>query len=592
MRISDSLAESLLKRSGVLSKAQLADLHKQSLKTKKPLQDLIIENDLLSEAELTSLYANELKLPFIEVPAGSIHPRTLTRLPEHVATRYKAVVFDIDDNDDSVLVAIEDPIDARSLSFLQKRLGDNLKLHITTGSQLKTALEQYRNNRDSALLKVMAHQSSASDPLAVNTAVVAEGSAAAESVNHILEQALRAGASDIHIEPRVDHVIIRYRIDGLLREAHKLPSTSLHLLIGYIKTASRLKLDEHYAPQYGQWNVTIGDRHYGIGATILPTVDGEKAVLHIVHESSNAPSLRDLGLWGSGLRDLQRAISEPHGALFVTGPISSGKATTLFSLLSSLSSPDVNIATIENPVEYRIAGANQVQVNPSAGVTLKTGLEAILSQDPNIIMVSEIGDSESSHMIIQAAHNGHLVLSSLHAERAAAGVRRLLDMANEPFLIANSCRAIVGQRLVRRLCPDCRESTAPDAKTLKHIEKLLRLEGIGFKQLHELEVSALAEGIGAPAKLSSTAHSITHLWKAHEGGCNRCYYTGYHGRLGIFEVLTPSATVQKTILQSASATVINQAARDSGMVSLQLDGLIKALRGETTISEVLRVSVG
>lgn len=590
MRISDSLAESLLKRSGVFSKAQLADLHKQLLKTKKPLQDLIVANDLLSEAELTSLYASELKLPFIEVPAGSINHRVLTRLPEHVAIRYNAVVFDIDDNDDSVLVAIEDPIDARSLSFLQKRLGDNLKLHITTTSQLKAALEQYRSSRDGALLKVMAHQSSASDPGKVNAAIVAEGSAAAESVNHILEQALRAGASDIHIEPRVDHVIIRYRIDGLLREAHKLPSTSLHLLVGYIKTAARLKLSEHYAPQYGQWNVAIGDRHYGVGVTILPTVDGEKVVLHIVHESSNAPSLRELGLWGSGLRDLQRAATEPYGTLFVTGPIGSGKATTLFSLLSALSSPNVNIATIENPVQYRIAGANQVQVNPSAGITLKTGLQAILSQDPNIIMVSELRDSESSQMVIQAALGGHLVLSTLHTDSAAAGVRRLLDMDNEPFLIANTSRAIVGQRLVRQLCPDCREATTPDAKTLKQIEKLLRVEGVGLKQLHELEATALAEGIGAPAKLSSTARSITQLWKAHDGGCNRCYYTGYHGRVGIFEVLIPSTAVQKAILHTGSVTAINQAAGESGMVSLQLDGLVKALRGETTISEVLRVS--
>jgi type IV pilus assembly protein PilB len=600
MRISDSLAETLLKQSGAFSKERLAELHAHSLKTHQPLQDLIIENDLLSEEELTSLYAQELGLPFIEVPAGHINHRILTRLPEHAAIRYNAVAFDVDDAEDRILVAIEDPVDAQTLSFLQKRLGENLKLHITTTSLLKSALDQYRNNRSSALSKVMAHQDVSDEPHTVNPALVADGSAAAESVSHIIEQAVHSGASDIHIEPRVDHVVIRYRIDGLLREAHKLPLSSLALLVGSIKTASQLKLSEHHAPQYGQWNVALGDQHYGIRVTVMPTVDGEKVVLHIVQAFLQAPSLRDLGLWGTGLRNLQKSLTESRGTLFVSGPIGSGKAMTLFSLLSTLSSPNVNIATIEDALEYRIAGANQVQVNPASGVTFISGLQAILNQDPNIIMVSELRDQELSHMVIQAATAGHLVLSALHNDSAAAGVRRLLDMHIEPFLITSTLQAMLGQRLVRKLCPNCREATKPDLATLKQIEKLLRREDTGLKRLHELEITALAEGVGVVEHEgktfpkahdpSSTARSITRVWNVHEGGCDRCYYTGYRGRVGIFEVLTASEAVQKAIMSSGSTKVINKAAHESGMLSMQLDGLIKALRGQTTVSEVLRVS--
>ncbi len=590
MRISDSLAESLLLQSGAVDTEQLGALHAQSLKAKKPLQDLIIENGLLSEAELTNLYAAELGLPFVEVPAGHISHRVLHRLPEHVASRYNAVVFDVDDGDNSTLVAIEDPLDAQSLGFLQKRLGNNVKLHVTTGSLMKQALEQYRNSRSGALLKVMAHADSSVDSQTVNAALVAEGSAATESIHHIVEQAILSGASDIHIEPRVDHVLIRYRIDGLLHEAHKLPLSTLALLIGSVKTTAKLKLNEHHAPQYGQWNVAISEHYYGIRATIMPTVNGEKVVLHIVPESVTAPTLRELGLWGSGLRELQGALTEPHGALFVTGPIGSGKATTLFSLVSLLSAPTVNIATIEDPIKYRITGANQVPVNPMSGITLLSGLQAALAQDPNIIMVSELRDSESSKLIMQAAEKGHLVFSALSTTSAAAGVRRLLDMHNEPFLVANTLRAIVGQRLVRQLCTECREETTIDTLTLKQVEQCLRNEGGGWRRLHELEAAALAEFGGTPHELSTTARGLNKVWQAHEGGCDHCHNTGYRGRIGIFEVLTPSNTIEKAILSNATAADLNKAAKASGMLSMQLDGLVKALRGQTTIAEVFRVS--
>jgi type IV pilus assembly protein PilB len=598
MRISDSLAQSLLKRSGGFTEKQLVDLRSQLAATKRPLQDLIIQNGLLSETELTRLYADELSLPFVELSAATINRRAFTRLPEHVATRYNAVVFDIDDNDDSILVAMEDPTNPDSVNFLKKQLGDNLKLHVTSSGHLRSALNRYQNSSGTQLFRVLNRPGGVPT---IGTSALMAGSLASESINHILEQALGVGASTIHIEPHVDHVVIRYRVDGLLREAHKLPSSALDPLLGYIKSASQMKLQEHHTPQYGHWGMAVGDQNYTVRVTILPTVDGEKAVLHhIVPESTQAPSLRDLGLWGSGLHDIQKAVTQPHGTLLVVGPIGSGKSTTLFSLLSALNSPRVSVATIEDPVEYRITGANQIQLNPASGVTLKSALQAVLGQDPNIIMLSEIDEPAACKVALKTSLSGHLVLSTLHTASAAAGVKRLLDMGIEPHMIASGARAIVGQRLARKLCPDCREATVPGKAALAQIEKSLHLKDYGgVKRLHELEALALEEGVGVQSSgktaaalrdLSSTARSITRLWKARDGGCDHCHHTGYRGRVGIFEVLVPGAAVEKTITHKSSAHAINQAAIESGMVSMQLDGLVKALRGQTTVAEVLRVT--
>jgi type IV pilus assembly protein PilB len=600
MRISDSLAESLLIKSGVCTEQQLDDLRSLSAKTHKPLQDLIITSGLLSETDLTRLYAEELQLPFVELSMDTINHRAMAHLPEHVAMRYNAFVFDIDDNDGTILVAMEDPSNTEATSFLEKQLGNNLKLHVTSSSLLKAALDHYHSSsRPNHILNILGYPSTPSGNAAIGDNVV-EGSAAADSVNRILERALRVGASDVHIEPHLDHIVIRYRVDGLLRAVNKLPASALDPLLVHIKTTSQLKTEEHHAPQYGEWAVTMGDQHYKVRTSILSTIAGEKAVLHIVYESSQAPSLRDLGLWGTALRDLTKAMTEPHGSLFITGPVGSGKSTTLFSLLSALNSPSVNIATIEDPVEYRIAGANQFHINPESGTTFTTALKAVLHQDPNIIMLSEIHDGRTAKAVLQASLKGHLLLSALHTPSAAAGVHRLLDMNSKPYIVASSLQAMVGQRLARKLCPGCREAITPNKAMFEQIEKSTQLKSSGgFRRLHDLEGQALEEGIGglnagktdtSLRELSTTARTINRLWRAREGGCGHCDNTGYRGRIGIFEVLMPSAAVQKTITKEGSVHAINQAAIESGMINMQLDGLIKALRGQTTLDEVLRVT--
>jgi type IV pilus assembly protein PilB len=286
--------------------------------------------------------------------------------------------------------------------------------------------------------------------------------------------------------------------------------------------------------------------------------------------------------------------------VLVTGPTGSGKSTSLFSVLSMLNSPGVNISTVEDPVEYRVIGANQTQVNPGAGMTFTSGLRALLRQDPNIIMVGEIRDGETADLAVQAALTGHLVFSTLHTNNAATCLPRLLDMDIEPFLIASTVRIVIGQRLVRKLCPDCREMYEPDNATLTHIAKTFRLDGASMKRLHELESEALAAGIGAKdvskinkastTELTTTEKTIAKLWKAHEDGCDNCDHSGYHGRMGIYEVLSNSNGVQQLIVTTGTSEIIEKKAIEEGMVTMQIDGLVKALRGQTTIEEILRVT--
>lgn len=598
MRIADTLVEKLLAKSGQIDKAQLDALHEQEATDKKPLQDLVIKNNLLTEKDLTRLYAEEIEVPFVELNAREIKHEILKQLPERIARQYNAVVFDVDTKGVK-LVAMEDPDDIQALNFLQKQLGTNIKVHITTSSLLQAALDQYRGNISSELTKVIASEDVVEDAEEVDEEDVAENSPVAQTVNILIEYGIKAGASDIHIEPREDFVVIRYRIDGLLREANKLPRKMLGSLVSRIKILSNLKIDEHRAPQDGRFKVDVSGNVYALRVSTLPILDGEKVVMRILNESSKPADFTELGFWGEALKDLQQAIIQPHGMVLVTGPTGSGKSTTLFSVLSSLNTPNVNISTVEDPIEYHIVGANQVQVNPVANMTFTNGLRALLRQDPNIIMVGEIRDGETADLAVQAALTGHLVFSTLHTSNAATCLPRLLDMGTEPFLIASTVRVVVAQRLVRRLCIDCREAYAPEDVALKQLSKTFHLEDNGgIKQIHALETVALEDGIGKSSagkstevdQLSTTAGTITRLWKAHDEGCDSCNHTGYKGRIGIYEVLNNSPAVQKMIVGNATSEAIESAAIEENMLTMQLDGLIKALRGQTTIEEVLRVT--
>lgn len=599
MHISDAHVETLLNKGGIADANQLHVLREQEAAKNLSLQELAVQSGITTEKDLTRLYAAEVDVPFIELNPKEIKREVLELLPERIARQYGAVVFGKEGH--ITLVAMSDPDDVQALNFLQKQLG-TMRVHIATESQIQAVLDVYRGASISGELTEVISKSDEDEAFndeAINEDDLAEDSPIAKTVNLLVEYGIKAGASDIHIEPREGFVIVRYRIDGLLREANKLPRKVLGGLVSRIKILADLKIDEHRAPQDGRFKISLGQTTYALRVSTLPVVDGEKVVMRILNESTKPATLAELGFWGQSLATLQEAIVQPHGMVLVTGPTGSGKSTTLFSVLSMLNTPNVNISTVEDPVEYRIQGVNQTQVNPLAGMTFESGLRALLRQDPNIIMVGEMRDKQTADLGVQAALTGHLVFTTLHTNNAATCLPRLLDMGVEPFLIASTVRAVVGQRLVRRLCIDCRESFTPDENILDHINQTFNLkENKGMSHLHELEEGALRDGIGKPdgkakldtGALSTTESAIKTLYKAHDDGCASCNHTGYKGRVGIYEVLDNSPAIQAQIVSNTTSEQLNLTATGEGMVTMQLDGLIKALRGQTSVEEILRVT--
>ncbi|MBP9852497.1 MAG: type pilus assembly protein PilB [Patescibacteria group bacterium] len=602
MRVSDNLVEKLLTATGNFSYEQLVGLREQEKSENRPLQDIVVSNNIMSEKELTKLYAKEIDVPFVEISPRDLPKEVLELISERTAKQSRAIAFEITE-DGVILVAMEDPDDVPAIGLLQKQLDKPIRVHIATASNIQSILDLYEGDSVSVstqIEKVVAIQEKEEEET-VDKAEVAEDSPIAQTVNLIIDYGVKHSASDIHIEPRENFVLIRYRVDGILREVNKLPRKVLGALVSRIKILSNLKIDEHRAPQDGRFKISVNNHIYALRVSTLPIIDGEKVVMRILDESSRPATLEELGYWGQSLDAVQRAIVQPHGMVLVTGPTGSGKSTSLFSVLSMLNTPGVNISTVEDPIEYHVKGANQTQVNPVAGMTFASGLRALLRQDPNIIMVGEIRDGETADLGVQAALTGHLVFSTLHTNNAATCLPRLLDMNIEPFLIASTIRIIIGQRLVRRLCPDCRTSYTPEVSELQHIAKVF---GIGANtpigKLHELEKLALEGGVGAKNSnnangsdvtvLSSNDTTISQLWRANDDGCETCNHTGYKGRMGIYEVLPNTDKVQQLIVTNSTSEKIEKQAIEDGMVTMQIDGLVKALRGQTTIEEILRVT--
>jgi type IV pilus assembly protein PilB len=592
MRISDATIETLLTRDKAVTKEQIDTLKEESVRSRRPLQDIVVQNKLVSEKELAEAFAEYAQIPFVEIEPKDIPQEVLNRIPERIARQYNAVLFKIDE-DGTQHLAMDDPDDVQAVNFIQKQVGENIRLYVATRSNILSCLENYRGDVNKELSQVIdvQREGAPGESAALTEADIAEDSPIAQTVNLLLEYAIRSSASDVHIEPREDYVQIRYRIDGVLKEVNRLPRNVMSALVSRIKILSNLKIDERRVPQDGRFKIKVAGKQYALRVSTLPIVDGEKIVMRILDESNQSVTLEDLGYWGHSLQVINQALTEPNGMVLVTGPTGSGKSTSLFSILTILNTPDVNISTIEDPVEYKIPGVNQTQTNPKAGMTFASGLRALLRQDPNIIMVGEIRDTETANLGIQAALTGHLVFSTLHTNNAATSLPRLLDMNIEPFLIASTVKAVIGQRLVRRLCMICRQSHTPDKVEAEAVVKLFNLHtGQTFAHIHELEQQAQQQHVGSDTPLSTDASSITALWRAAPEGCEECNHTGYKGRIGIYEALGNTIPIQKMIVSNATSNQIQDQAVSEGMITMQTDGLIKALRGNTTVEEVLRVT--
>ena len=591
MRISDTTIEKILVRTGSIDETKLNELKSDAEANSKSLQDTVLHSNIVDDEKLTEMIAEYIGVPFIRINPKDVSEEVLRKIPEHIARQYNAVLFAAAE-DGTLSLAMDDPDDVQALNFIQKEIGYNTRVFLATKNNILECLDIYRGDVNKEIDQVIATQQDAqAENQTVTEEEFAENSPVAQTVNLLLEYAIKSSASDIHIEPREEFVQIRYRIDGVLREVNRLPRNVLGALVSRIKILSNLKIDERRVPQDGRFKITVSGRQYALRVSTLPIADGEKVVMRILDESNQSVTLEQLGYWGKSLVDIKEAMQQPNGMILVTGPTGSGKSTSLFSILSELNTPDVNISTIEDPVEYKIPGVNQTQTNVKAGMTFASGLRALLRQDPNIIMVGEIRDGETANLGVQAALTGHLVFSTLHTNNAATCLPRLLDMEIEPFLIASTVKAVIGQRLVRRLCTFCRQHYTPTSDEIKNIESLFGLSNsrdIGY--INRLESQAASEKIGGDAEQNTNSTTITGLWKESAEGCDECNHQGFKGRLGIYEVLDVSQTIQRSITTNATSNEIQDEAINDGMVTMQIDGLIKALRGVTTISEVLRVT--
>ncbi len=591
MRILDDTLEKLLIRNNIASEQQLAPLREEAVRSSQSLQDTVLASKMIDETELTKLYAAYIDIPYIEINPQDIPTDTLNRIPERIARQYNAVIFQIDE-DGLIHLALDDPDDIQATNFIEKEIGSNNKIYIAPHSNILQCLENYRGDVNEELNQVIDIQrEDDGSAQKVSEADVAEDSPIAQTVNLLLEYAIRSQASDIHIEPRENFVQIRYRIDGILKEVNQLPRNVLGALVSRIKILSNLKIDERRVPQDGRFKIKVAGKQYALRVSTLPIADGEKVVMRILDESNQAVTLQQLGYWGHSFSVITDAITEPNGMILITGPTGSGKSTSLFSVLTMLNKPDINISTIEDPVEYKIPGVNQTQTNVKAGMTFANGLRALLRQDPNIIMVGEIRDGETANLGVQAALTGHLVFSTLHTNNAATCLPRLLDMGIEPFLIASTVKAVVGQRLVRRLCMNCRQQYVPEQTEIDEIVKLFNLhEDQAFDYIHSLELQAIEQKVGDDTPLGTSESTIVSLWRANPEGCDECSHTGYKGRIGIYEVLGITRSIQKFITSNATSEQIQDQAITDGMITMQTDGLVKTLRGNTTLEEVLRAT--
>ncbi len=539
-----------------------------------PLDEYLVQSNLVSESILYEGLAKTVNLPFVDLKNQVIRRDILALIPEPLIQVHNVVAYD--KVEDRLKLALLDPDDLQTIEFIRRRTNLTLELAVTTPTSIREVLKQFHRGLK-AEFKNITNIDEQSVSATKDLKELAEDLPVVRIVDTLLEYAIFEGASDIHIEPTERDTIVRYRIDGILRDVMSLPKTIHTGVVARVKILSDLKIDEHRLPQDGRFKINTEDHKVSFRVSILPVYDGEKMVLRLLHESAQVLSLNQLGLQPAPLEILKRNVAKPHGLLLVTGPTGSGKTTTLYTILNILNVPKVNISTVEDPIEYRMPRINQTQVNPRIGFTFANGLRALLRQDPNIIMVGEIRDDETANMATQAALTGHLVLSTLHTNNAVTALPRLSEMHVPTFLIASTTNMIVAQRLVRKICSSCIESYTLSKKAIQELER-------------QINVQFILEALEREGVILSSKQAIDDLLFYRGRGCKQCNMEGYKGRIGIYEILEVSERIGKLILEQAAASDIEKAAIEEGMLVMIQDGFIKAKMGLTTIEEVLRVT--
>ncbi len=569
---SDAVLQNILTTAGTLTPTDIRE-HLAAAKARRvKLEEIVLEK--MPEETLYRLAADYFKVPFVDLKGVQVRKDFLDLVPEPIATTHEIVPFD---KGETILkIAALDPEDLQTIEFLRHKTGLEVQVHVTTPSALAEIIKQYKRSLTAEFENIALKAGVEGEADQQKLRELAQDLPVVRIVESLLEHAVFEGASDIHIEPTEQDLAVRYRVDGILRNVMTLPKNAQAGVVARIKVLSNLKLDEHRLPQDGRMKVSGPGYKYSVRVSTLPVMDGEKIVMRLLSETAQALTLEQLGFNARHLEQVRRNISKPHGIIFVTGPTGSGKTTTLYSILSLRNTPGVNISTIEDPVEYRMTGVNQSQVNPKIGFTFAVGLRTLLRQDPNIIMVGEIRDGETAEIATNAAMTGHLVFATLHTNDSVTALPRLVDMGVPRFLVAFTCDLIVAQRLVRKLCPHCHQPYRLPKAQLRELEQLYDLE----KLTAELQRDGF---LGHGQTLDKVEFH-------HGAGCKQCNGEGYKGRVGLYEVLEISKTVQELINKDASGQEIFAAAGQEGMIGLVEDGFAKAIQGVTSLEEIMRVT--
>ena len=585
MRQEDEQLASFLRDTELIPKNDLLKAVADAGRTGDRLVDVLLAKSLLPETDLMKLQAYVSGIPFVDLAEWRIEDDILRLIPEPIASKNNVIAFR--KQGDKLEVAMIDPNDLQTIDFLRKKLRLKILPRYTTPEGVKHALRQYtkslkaefgeiiQQEAESITSRVEAPETAAAGGDVEELKKAAQELPVVRIVDTLIKHAVLQRASDIHVEPMEKSVVVRYRIDGVLHDAMTLPKAINEGIVARIKVLANLKLDEHRLPQDGRFKIETEDFKYSFRVSVLPVFDGEKVVMRLLSESTKALTFEELGLRGEALERIERAIRRPVGMLLVTGPTGSGKTTTLYSMLEILNHPEVNISTVEDPVEYRMPRVNQTQVRPDIGLSLANGLRTLMRQDPDIIMVGEIRDKETASLAINAALTGHLVLSTLHTNSAAGAIPRLIDMGVEPFLISSTLNVILAQRLVRRLCEESTNYTL-SAKEQTTLKKSMNLEAL----LTFLKSERLVEGKASWADITLSRPKETK-------DCPE----GYKGRIGIYEVLAVSEAIRALTNQRASIDQIHQQAVKEGMRTMLEDGIRKCVERVTSIEEVLRVTV-
>jgi type IV pilus assembly protein PilB len=581
MRIAVQQLKDFLLDSGLLSKEKVEEAIVKATEAKQELGQYLLEAELLKEAELQKVYAYVLGIPFVDLSKETIPLEILQVVPEPIAKKSNIVSFEKEGN--NLKVAMLNPEDLQTIDFIKKKTSLRIVPCLTTRESIQTALRQYEKSLKAEFGDILTGEIKPGDPKKdeENAEALAAGLPIIRIVDTLLKHAILQSASDIHIEPDEKEVHVRYRIDGVLHDAMTLPKDTAAGIVARIKVLSNLKLDEHRIPQDGRFKIEKDEYKISFRVSLLPVFDGEKVVMRLLDETSKGLTLEKMGLNGKALECVHREINKPNGMILVTGPTGSGKTTTLYTTMDILNTPEVNVSTVEDPVEYRMPRVNQTQINPKVGMTFAAGLRSLLRQDPDIIMVGEIRDQETLEIAMHAAMTGHLVLSTLHTNSAAATLPRMLDMGAEPFLIASTVNVIIAQRLVRKLCNECRKPYQLDEKQMASLAKSYDTDRI-------FEVMKTAP---ETEKIVGAAKDMQDLTFYMNGGCDQCGGEGYRGRLGIYEVLEMETNIRKLVTQAATTEEIEETARkENHMMTMVEDGFMKAIEGLTTLEEIMRAT--